>query len=484
MLRDLALRGFDAVLLEAGDFCEGTSGRNHGMLHSGARYAVRDPPSARECASEGRVLKHVAPYCIEDTGGIFVSSSCDDQTYIDTFVPACRSNGVRTEEITVKEARLVEPALGDISQAVEVDDASIDPFALVLGNIESARQANAVAINHARVTSMRVGEDIEEVTFALPGGRERTVKPELVINAAGAHAPTVAAMAGCHLPMRWDKGTLVVMEGRTVSTLINRLRPPSDGDILVPSHGTCVLGTTSTPVSSPDDTMPTAEEVDRMVRGASEVLPFLRSARMIRAFSGVRPLLRSEGEGRDATRNFNAIMHTSPSNLISVTGGKLTTYRLMAERTVDLACRYLSVSRPCRTHTEQISPSGGDGVLARLRARYGPTAVDVKEHCSTIPGGTEIVCTCEGVMCGEIDHFARSSDVLNAADLIRRTRAGMGYCQSMGCETRLVAALDGGMEMLRTLIAERDRGADAIRSGPAMRQEAIRLHLHRVYGVE
>ena len=71
--RDLALRGIPSVLIEKGDLASGASGRNHGLLHSGGRYAVSDPEAARECISENRILRKIAPHCIEETDGLFVS---------------------------------------------------------------------------------------------------------------------------------------------------------------------------------------------------------------------------------------------------------------------------------------------------------------------------------------------------------------------------------------------------------------------------
>src|SRR4030042_6754123 len=81
VLRDLALRGIEAILLEKGELTSGTSGRNHGLLHSGARYAVNDPDSARECISENRILKRIASPCLEETGGFFVALPQDPPGY-------------------------------------------------------------------------------------------------------------------------------------------------------------------------------------------------------------------------------------------------------------------------------------------------------------------------------------------------------------------------------------------------------------------
>ena len=87
---DAALRGFDVVLVERGDLAEGTSGRFHGLLHSGGRYVVKDPVAAEECVVENATLRRVIPDCIEDTGGLFVTTPDDDPAYGDHFLAGCR----------------------------------------------------------------------------------------------------------------------------------------------------------------------------------------------------------------------------------------------------------------------------------------------------------------------------------------------------------------------------------------------------------
>src|ERR1700729_2107021 len=101
---DAALRGLDVVLVDRRDLAEGTSGRFHGMLHSGGRYVVKDPAAATECIAENRILRRVAADCIEDTGGLIVATPWDDPSYADRFAHACRQNGVDCEEVSVAEA--------------------------------------------------------------------------------------------------------------------------------------------------------------------------------------------------------------------------------------------------------------------------------------------------------------------------------------------------------------------------------------------
>ena len=86
---DAALRGLDVVLVDRADLAEGTSGRFHGLLHSGGRYAVKDPRAAEECIGENRILRRIASDGIEDTGGFFVTTPWDDPAYADQFAQGC-----------------------------------------------------------------------------------------------------------------------------------------------------------------------------------------------------------------------------------------------------------------------------------------------------------------------------------------------------------------------------------------------------------
>src|ERR671933_2611899 len=129
---DAALRGYDVTLVERRDLGEGTSGRFHGLLHSGGRYAVKDPDAARECVEENAILRRIAADCIEDTGGLFVTTPDDDPAYGDAFLAGCGRTGVPAEEISVAEALRREPRLNPgIRRAFTVPAAGIDPWKTV-----------------------------------------------------------------------------------------------------------------------------------------------------------------------------------------------------------------------------------------------------------------------------------------------------------------------------------------------------------------
>src|SRR2546427_9971078 len=138
LARDLALRGLRVVLVEQGDLAHGTTGRYHGLLHSGGRYVVRDPTSARDCAVENQVLRRVASWCVEDTGGVFCWLEGDPEDYPELFLAGCRDAGVEVEEISAGAALRRESLLSpSLRRAFLVPDATVQSFELVVGNAAS-----------------------------------------------------------------------------------------------------------------------------------------------------------------------------------------------------------------------------------------------------------------------------------------------------------------------------------------------------------
>ena len=121
--RDCALRGLKVLLVEKFDFTNGATGRNHGLLHSGARYAVTDPESATECIKENMVLRRIAKHCIEETDGLFITLPEDDINYQKTFVEACTRAGISANIISPEEALRLDPSVNpDLLGAVRVPD--------------------------------------------------------------------------------------------------------------------------------------------------------------------------------------------------------------------------------------------------------------------------------------------------------------------------------------------------------------------------
>ena len=163
--RDCAMRGLRTLLIEKSDIATGATGRNHGLLHSGARYAVNDPESARECISENMILRRIAAHCVDETDGLFITLPEDDLGYQANFVEACRAAGIRADVIDPEQARRLEPSVNpDLIGAVRVPDGSVDPFRLSAANLLDAKLKGGQVRLYTEVTGfIREGDTIKGV---------------------------------------------------------------------------------------------------------------------------------------------------------------------------------------------------------------------------------------------------------------------------------------------------------------------------------
>lgn len=510
--RDLSMRGVDVTLVERGNLTNGTTGRMHGLLHSGGRYAVSDQESAAECIDENRILRRIASHCVEMTDGLFVQKPEDSDAYFEEKLTGCRECGIPTEVLSGEKARQLEPYLAsDIERAIQVPDGAIDPFRLCVANAADAREHGARIETHAEVIDVLVederviGVDVHHESgpgkpnHREPGTTERIVA-DYVVNATGAWAGQIGEMAGVEVAVRPSKGVMTVMNCRQVDTVINRCRSKGDADIVVPHETACILGTTDEEVEDPDDYPEEQWEVDMMINTLSELVPILSEARTIRSFWGVRPLYEpldtDTTDPTDITRQFFLLDHADRDGLdgmTSIVGGKLTTYRLMAEQITDHVCGKLGVDALCRTAEEPLPGSSDFSVLRdymeefglrspvgrRSTERLGSKADDVLKTDDPNP----VICNCEAVTRAEFrDAIEESGTDLNAARI--RTRASMGNCQGGFCAHRMAAELHPDHDEATTraaladLYAERWKGQRHALWGEQLSQAMLNYALH------
>ncbi len=444
LARDLALRGVACILVDKRDINAGASGGNHGLLHSGGRYVGSDQTAATECRAEGELLKRLAPQCIEDAGGLFVAVEGDDEKYIADFPEFCAQCGVPTQAIDPKQARDMEPALSEkVIAAYAVQDAAIDPFMLSLGNISHAQELGTTLLRYTQVRAFDISDSsIRSVTLQNTQTTEEVIiEADIIVNAAGVWAGIVAGMAGILINVLYSKGTLLITHNRITQCVVNRLRPASNADIVVPGGIVSILGTTSIRIDDPDDAHPTIEEIDLMVDDAKAMIPALETTRYIRAYCGVRPLFGSAygDDDRSVSRGFALIDHREQgvNNFITITGGKLTTYRLMAEKTADLVCRHLGVSKPCLTGTEPLPAS--------QRAKWTEPALAPKIWLKHHDQDDIILCECEMVPRSAVDSIIDSihqqGGRVDLHGIGLRSRIGKGPCQGAFCGPRITGYL-------------------------------------------
>lgn len=493
---DAALRGLRVVLVEMGDLATGTSGRYHGLLHSGGRYAVRDPESAQECIDENRIVRKIAPQAIENTGGYFVLCPDDDEAYVDQFVQGCKNVGIPTTEIPLAQARAKERVLNPALKLVlEVPDGTCDSWDLLHALQAGATEAGAQFLTYHRVEALHVrdGQIVGARMVDMRGGEITEVTCRTVVNAAGPWAKEVALLAGCNFNMRLSRGAMLAFNIRWVNTVINRLRMPGDGDILVPVGTVSVTGTTSVKTDDPGDSRVEAWEVQRILVETEPMTPGISRARILRAWGGVRPLYDgSSGDGRDVKRTFTLLDHAEDgaAGFYSIVGGKLTTFRLMAEKTLDVVCARLGNSAPCVTATTVLpNPEAHHGKMHtnlyhELRGR-----LNTLEHGEN-PGA--LICECEIVTDRQIREALATGSVNNLHDLRRDLRVGMGPCQGGFCAYRAASVRHIVLkdtpahtrELLSEYIERRFGGMKPLLWGHNLRQIMLNEHLYgRVLGL-
>lgn len=518
--RDCALRGLKVLLVERLDFTAGATGRNHGLLHSGARYAVTDSESATECIKENMILRRVARHCVEETGGLFITLPDDDLEYQKTFVNSCQQAGINAEVIDPELARRLEPSVNpDLIGAVKVPDGAVDPFRLTTANIIDATSHGAEVLTYHEVIELiKTGDRIVGVKLlnARTGTKIEKYAP-LVINAGGIWGHGIARMAGVTVNMFPAKGSLLIFGHRINNMVINRCRKPANADILVPGDTICLIGTTSdrVPYDSIDNMIVTPAEVDILMNEGAKLAPSLAHTRILRAYAGVRPLVASDDDpsGRSISRGIVCLDHASRDGLegfITITGGKLMTYRLMAEWATDMAFKKLGITDPgCLTaqrplpgsepaevkkekkrlkgwrrskahiielSTEQLAAEGRHGTMSKK--------INTRDAASEA-----LVCECEQVSVGEVNYAIDELHVHNLLNLRRRTRLGMGTCQGQLCACRGAGLLaragtcaDAALDDMAWFINERWKGMSPVAWGETLEEAQLVAWLYEGVG--
>ena len=495
--RDCAMRGLSTLLVERSDIADGASGRNHGLLHSGARYAVNDAESAEECIRENMIIRRIASNCVEETDGLFITLPEDDLGYQATFIEKCRAAGINAQAIDPSEAIRLEPSVNPtLIGAVRVPDASVDPFRLCSANALDAVLHGAKILTHNEVVEL-LRENGRVVGVKLRDsrtGEQQEVRSRVVVNAAGIWGARIAEMAGAQIRMLPAKGSLLIFGHRVNKMVINRCRKPANADILVPGDVVCVIGTTSdkVPFEECDNMRVTSSEVDILLEEGAKLAPSLATTRILRAYAGVRPLVASDDDptGRSTSRGIVLLDHETRDGVpgfISITGGKLTSYRLMAEMATDLVCRKLGSDAVC--HTADTPIAGSEGGKQGWKA-MGEKAAEGRHGTRTalmdFSTKSEVLCECEHVTRAEIAYAVKHLGVKDMTDLRRRTRIGMGTCQGGFCMRKVAEALAAELgcpemadEFTRQYLQERWKGMSPVCWGDTMREAEYMIKTHR-----
>ncbi|EKD51029.1 MAG: hypothetical protein ACD_62C00362G0002 [uncultured bacterium] len=521
--RDLALRGVSCLLVEKNDFAAGTSGASSGMIHGGVRYLLSDARVTRLSCLDSGIIQKMAPHLLFRIPFLITvydqpkRSGLSARLYLeaaeayfrayDTF--ASHKNAQKHTRLSPSEVLALEPRMAPdrLIGGVTFDEWGIDVPRLCVANVLDAIENGAHACNHTtvtgvgctqgRVTSVVLKDDLSRSV--------RRVSCKMLVNATGPWSPQFAKLFGVAIPMRPTKGIHVVFDRKLSQVAIVAQAIDGREVFLLPYENTSILGTTDDDFFGDlDDQRSTHDEVQYLLDAIDPVFPDIRKARVINTFSGVRPTLYERNAYEDdLSREHEVIDHAKRDQLegvVSLIGGKLASYRIMAKETADLVAKKLGVRVKSTTH-ERCLPGGDElpnakslardyhvspQIVSRLIYRHGSRAIRILELIRKDASLGALVCSCEPVTVAEVQYVVTHELARTLSDVRRRTRLTMGPCQGTNCLTAASAVLAGLQhkgpqeheDMMRDFVKEWWWNRACVLDGDGLKQEELFQALH------
>lgn len=368
---DAAARGFSVALVEKDDFASGTSGRSSRLIHGGLRYLARgDVGLVRESLRERKILRRLAPHLIRPLPMYLTATSPRELamyrlglTAYDVL--AAGSNIGLHRPASEAQVRRAVPGLGRPARGYRYFECQTDDARLTVEVARAAHGFGALVANHVRAERLLGADRVTgaQVSDEITGERFE-IRAAVTVNAAGVWAGEVRALAtgaGATAGGEGDwrlapsKGVHLVFAPGAVRTKVALTVPAAAGDghfiFIVPWEDRVYAGTTDTPYSGDlDQPAVTEEDRDYILATVSRDFPGVTGREVVASWAGLRPLLREGGADADTydLSRKHAIAE-GPPGLVTITGGKLTTYRAMAEDLVDRIERALRPAGRCQT---------------------------------------------------------------------------------------------------------------------------------------
>ena len=460
--RDAAMRGIRTVLVDKSDFGSGTSSRSSRLVHGGLRYLEHYHwRLVFEASRERRTLLRIAPHLVRPRSFLFPihrrSRVSRPQLAAGLWLYdllALFRNVRRHQMLSKRALKRAEPMLKarDLRGGARYFDAQCDDARLTLANVRDAHRHGALVANYVRVDELETADGLVRGVRAtdLVTGEPLALRALVVVNATGPWTDMMRAAYGEEPVLRATKGAHVVVPRHRVG---NRealtITSPIDGRVMfiIPWGDLSYIGTTETITdAAPDEVTADAKDVVYLLRSANALFPEARltPADVVATWAGLRPLIKSRDDQHSGAVSREHRCLEGPSGLISIVGGKLTTYRAMAAEVVDLVANRLHQLDgrpvPARARTERERLPGGEAhdvavlveeleqegyerrVAEHLVYAYGSEAAAVLRLAAEEPLLREPVVEGHPAMKAELIHAMRREMAITLGDLlIRRT---------------------------------------------------------------
>ncbi len=466
--RDAAMRGLKVCLLEKNDFAAGTTGASSGMIHGGPRYLQYEVGTTKLACQDANYIRRIAPHLcfripfivpVMKEGGEAWADKLRLEL-IETFFEvydrfSALKGGKRHTRLSPEELQQLEPGIpSGVEGGVTFDEWGIDTNRLCVANALAAAQYGAEVQNHTEVTRVikEGGRVIGVEVRNTQTGTCETLAGKILFNATGPWSPRFGALAGVSIKLRPAKGIHLVLDRRLTNMAIVSKCVDGRQIFINPHENYTLVGTTDDDYYGDlDDIQVTEDEIRYLIEGIEPVFPEVHQARIITTWRGVRPTLYGHDCYEDElSREHEVIDHATTDGvegILSIIGGKLASYRVMAEEATDLALKKLEMKAGCQTH--QVPLPGGDQepdvfglakgygidpyVVRRLGYRHGSGAEEILRQTQQSPRHKTVLCPCEPVIEAELRHCIQGEWATTLTDLFRRTRCGSGPCQGGLC---------------------------------------------------
>lgn len=395
---DAASRGYDVLLVEQHDFGKGTSSRSTKLVHGGVRYLEQGNIAlVMEALKERGLLRQNAPHLVSNLAFVVPNYDWWEAPFyglgLKVYNALAGKYGFGPSEILTREqtlARLPTIKTEGLRGGVVYYDGQFDDARLLINLVATAADQGATLINYAKVVDITKGDDgfvNGVVVVDQESGRQTTVSARVVINATGAFSDAVRRMAepDAAALIAPSQGIHLVFHGSFLAADSAIMVPhTTDGRVMfaIPWHGHTLVGTTDTAIETPTlEPAPLQEEIDFILETAGRYLSKAPTREdVLSVFVGIRPLVKS-GDGKlTAALSRDHTIHIDASGLLTTTGGKWTTYRNMAEHTVDQAADLARLAeRPCVTRSLNVHGFHTNADRFGALSVYGSDAIGVQE---------------------------------------------------------------------------------------------------------
>ncbi len=461
--RDAAMRGLKVALVEQGDFAGGTSSKTSKLIHGGLRYLEHGRLRlVFESLRERRVLRTIAPELVHPRSlmiPVYQGSARPAWTVrlgLSLYdLLACGRNMRPHRMVSMRGALALESELrrDGLRAAGVFQDCQMDDARLCLANILQAVHFGAVCCNYVRLQALlksggrACGGAVEDLIT----GRSLDVQARVVVNATGPWADRVRQLSDASAAQRLapTKGSHLIVPRLTQQALFVEARQDRRMFFILPWGDYSLVGTTEWLVDGALDALrATSDEVGYLLEEVHHVLPGRRLTEddVIATYAGARPLLAYAGASSRASREHR--IEVDPAGLVSVMGGKYTTYRVMAQQTVDLLMRrHRWTGDRCLTdqvsvlesvhpitldHWQDVTRMIGPDLLARLLTRYGTSATHMLQLIAHEPALGRRVCLHHEDTAAELVHAFQQELACTVTDVLaRRTRIAWSSCQGL-----------------------------------------------------